>query len=210
MREHREAGRVLLGDDHAVLRAGAAALLEAEGWDVVGQAGTVAGVLGLLERRRPDVVIVDLRLPDGSGFDVLRHLGSEGPWTPVILYTGFEDVDLLDEALELGARGYVLKSGPPSALAQAVECVRDGRSYVDAALAPLLLRRREDIRRRLSPREQEVLDLLADGATTDAAAAKLFLSPATVRSYVESAMDKLGARNRVHAVAEAMRQGLIA
>lgn len=210
MREHGEAGRVLLGDDHAVLRAGVAALLEAEGWDVIGQAGTVAGLLGLLERRRPDVVVVDLRLPDGSGFDVLRHLSAHGPSTPVILYTGFEDVDLLDEALGLGARGYVLKSGPPSALAQAVACVHDGRSYVDAALAPLLLRRRDEVRRRLSPREQEVLDLLAAGQTTDAAAATLFLSPATVRSYVESAMEKLGARNRVHAVAEAMRQGLIA
>lgn len=202
--------RVLLGDDHAALRAGVAALLTEEGIEVVGQAGTVTSLLGLAERRSPDVMIVDVRMPDGTGFDVLHALRERGAMTPVILYTGFEDPDLVEEALRLGAGGFVLKSGPPQGLVQAVHCVAEGRQYLDAALAPLVLQRRERAAKRLSARETQVLDLLAAGQTTDVAAGNLYLAPATVRSYVESAMEKLGATNRVHAVAEALRQGIIA
>lgn len=201
--------KVLLGDDHAALRAGVASLLTEEGMDVVGQAGTVASVLGLAERRSPDVMVVDVRMPDGTGFDVLEGMRERGLDAPVILYTGFEEPDLVEEALRLGARGFVLKSGPPQGLVQAVRCVDEGRQYLDAALAPLVLQRRERAANRLSARETQVLDLLAAGKTTEAAAGTLFLAPATVRSYVESAMEKLGASNRVHAVAEAIRQGII-
>jgi DNA-binding NarL/FixJ family response regulator len=112
-------------------------------------------------------------------------------------------------ALEAGAQGFVLKSGPPRELVRAVRMVSDGHAYVDPALASDLLKRRGSATAALSAREAEVLQLLANGLTTDAVGKQLYLSPTTVRSYGENAMRKLEARNRVHAVAQGLRLGLL-
>ena len=202
--------RCLIGDDHEALRRGLADLLRREDdIDVVGDAGSADQILRLVESRRPDVVIVDVEMPDHSGIEFCDTLRSRGLDTATILYTAFEDPDLVEAGFAAGARGFLLKSSPPQTVAHAVRLVHTGQQYIDASLAPLVLQRRSENRALLSPRETDVLRLLAVGKTTDEAASALFLSPATVRSYVEGAMSKLGASNRVHAVAEALRLGLI-
>ena len=201
----------LVGDDHEALRKGLVSLLEAEqGIRVVGQASDGPQALALAGRRRPDVTIVDLRMPHMDGVEFCRQVTSSQIDTSVVIYTGFDELEALDMALDAGAQGYVLKSGPPGELVRAVRSVHSGHPFVDPSLVGGLLERRLNSRgSTLSGRETEVLQLLADGRTTDEAGRELYLSPATVRSYAENAMHKLEARNRVQAVATALRLGLV-
>jgi DNA-binding NarL/FixJ family response regulator len=201
----------LVGDDHAALRKGLVALLEAEqDITVVGQASDGPEALALLERRKPDVTIVDLRMPGMDGVELCRQVADSEFETSIVIYTAFDELEALDMALEAGAQGYVLKSGPPGELVRAVRMVYAGHPYIDPALAGGLLEHRlGGASSLLSSRETEVLQLLADGLTTEAVGRQLYLSPTTVRSYAENAMRKLEARNRVHAVGNALRLGLI-
>jgi DNA-binding NarL/FixJ family response regulator len=201
----------LLGDDHEALRKGVAALLESEdGIRVIGQAASGSETLALAERRRPDVLIVDLRMPGMDGVEICRRVTAMDIGTAVVVYSAFDELEALDGALEAGAHGYVLKSAPPRELVRAVRMVCEGHRYIDPALAGNLIEHRGATpASMLSAREAEVLQLLSDGLTTDAVGKELFLSPATVRSYAENAMHKLEARNRVHAVAQALRRGLV-
>lgn len=201
----------LVGDDHAALRKGLVSLLEAErDISVVGQAEDGPAALALAERRCPDITIVDLRMPGMDGVEFCREVASSQLDTSVVIYTAFDELEALDMALEAGASGYVLKSGPPHEVVRAVRSVHEGHTYIDPSLAGSLLERRVHQQGSvLSAREREVLQLLADGHTTEAAGRQLYLSPATVRSYAENAMHKLEARNRVQAVANALRLGLI-
>ena len=203
--------RCLIADDHAALRDGVSAILAAnDDIEVVGQAGTSKETLEMIERRRPDVAILDIRLPDADGIATCRQITTGSEPTQVIVYTAFGDRELLDQALDAGARGFVLKTGSPNDLVRAVRTVAQGQPFVDVALtAALLQRRTAGSGQLLTEREREVIQLLADGATTEKAAQELFLSPATVRSYTEKAMQKLEARSRTHAVAQALRAGLI-
>lgn len=197
----------VVADDHAVLRAGLVALLELESdIEVIGQAGTGTETLALVQERTPDLAVVDLGLEGIDGLELCRQTT-----TPVIIYTGRAELETLDDALEAGARGYLLKSGPPGELVRAVRTVHSGLPFVDPALAGGLLKHRLDggTASPLSKREAEVLQHLADGLTTEAVGERLFLSPTTVRSYAENAMRKLEARNRVQAVANAIRRGLV-
>ena len=201
----------LVGDDHEALRRGLVALLDAEDdISVIGQAGDGPKTLALLERRRPNVTIVDLRMPGMDGVEFCRQVSEADLGTSVVIYTAFDELEALDMALDAGASGYVLKSGPPAELLRAVRMVHSGHDYIDPALAGGLLARRVAAGNSLlSGRENEVLQLLADGLTTEGVGRELYLSPTTVRSYVENAMHKLEARNRVHAVAQALRLGLV-
>lgn len=199
----------LVGDDHEALRKGVIAFLETErGISVVGQAANGPEALALTQRRRPDVLIVDVRMPAMDGIDLCRRIVEHDLPTAVVVYTAFDELEALEMALEAGASGYVLKSGPPQELLRAVRVVGEGQRYIDPVLSSRLLARRA-AESPLSGRETEVLQLLADGLTTEAAGRSLFLSPATVRSYTENAMHKLEARNRVEAVAKALRLGLV-
>lgn len=195
-------------DDHEMLQRGLAHLLNGEDdIRVVGQAATSRQALRLNELRRPDVLVVDVELPDGSGIDLCKAIKLTG--TAVLLYSAHDDPELVEAALEAGADGYLLKSSPPQGIVHAVRLVSAGQRYIDATLAPRLLRRSENRRALLSTREREVLQHLSEGHTTDHAAGLLHLSPATVRSYAESAMRKLEAGNRTQAVAQALRLQLI-
>ena len=196
----------VVADDHALLREGLVALLEIEeGVRVSGVARSGSELLDLIAQTRPDVAIVDHGLAGGEPIELAQQVD-----VPIIVYTGRDEVDRLDDALEAGIRGYVLKSGPPGELVRAVRMVHAGLPFIDPALAGgLLSRRLGKPTSPLSRRETEVLQLLAEGLTTEAAGQKLFLSPTTVRSYAENAMRKLEARNRVHAVAIAVRMGLL-
>lgn len=203
---------VLVGDDHPLLRKALSEVLRAEGdIQIAGEAQDGEQVLALAERRRPDAVVIDAHMPGLGGIEVCRRLATDAPAVTVVIYTGDDDLGLLEEALEAGARGYVLKTGRPRDVAQALRMACAGGVYIDPALGGALLHRRfvrsEQV---LSKREHEVLALLADGCTTEEAAQTLFLSPATVRTYAEKAMHKLEARNRPHLVAKSIRLGLLA
>lgn len=201
----------LVGDDHEALRRGLVTLLEAErDVSVVGQAGSGSETLALTERRRPDVVVVDLKMPDIDGIELCRQIRERELPARIVVYTAFDEIEALDMALTAGATGYVLKTGPPQELVRAVRMVQLGQQYVDPSLAGHLIERRTATAVRvLSDRESEVLQLLANGMTTDAVGRELFLSPATIRTYAENAMHKLEANNRVEAVAKALRLGLV-
>lgn len=207
---NRDAIRCLVVDDHPALRDGVAAALSGEdGIEVVGQATDGRSAVALRERRRPAVVVLDIQMPGMGGLECCEQLrGGDDP-PAVILYTAFDDPQLLDAGLEAGAIGFVLKAAPLADMARAVRTVAAGRMFIDPELTSSLLARRDRDAAALSPREVEVLRLLADGMTTEAAGKELFLSPATIRSYAESAMRKLDSRNRVHAIATAIRQRLI-
>jgi DNA-binding NarL/FixJ family response regulator len=150
-------------------------------------------------------------MPGLSGIEVARHTGRSSPETAVILYTAFGDRALLTEALDAGARGFVLKEAPLAEIVRAVELVAAGRTYVDPVLAGVLSSTAATEKMAiLTERERDVLRLLADGQSNDEIGRSLFISPETVRSHVRKAMRKLEADTRTEAVATALRRSLIA
>lgn len=201
----------LVADDHPAIVQAMAEVLRARGIDVVATAADGDEAVTQLEARKPRVAIVDIRMPRRSGVDVAREAARVSPDTGVILYTGYGDQALLTEALDAGARGFVLKEAPIADIHRAVEIVANGGAYVDPVLAgslatPEIADRLPDLTRR----EREVLRLLADGLTNEEIGKRLFISPETVRTHVRKAMNKLDADTRTQAVAKALRQSLIA
>ncbi len=202
--------RLVLIEDHQALREGLELLLEREGCDVVGTAGTAGEGRRLVEELAPDVSLVDIRLGEEDGIALTRSLLADDPERRVVLYTGSADEDLLFSGLDSGARGYALKDGSPRELVDALARVAAGGSYVDPRLRPALLSRRATERLpSLSAREREILDLLAQGLTGEAVAEQLVLSAETVKTHIRNAMTKLEAHTRVHAIAIALREGYI-
>ena len=201
---------VVIVEDHVALRRGLELLLRGSECRVIGSAGDAAAAEPLIQRRRPDVAIIDINLPDGNGVELTRKLIADNGDLGVLLYTGVDDREVLTEALDCGARGFAMKAGAPEELRAAIRTVARGDSYVDKRIRPMLLERSTTERIGvLSPHEREVLDLLAKGLTGEDAAIQLSLSPETIRTHVRNAMDKLEANTRVHAVAIALRQGEI-
>ncbi len=203
--------KLVIIDDHEALREGLAILLARDDDEVVGTAGNTAAALDVVEHARPDVAIVDIRLPDGSGIELTRELLRRAPGLGVVLYTGDSDAELLADGLDSGARGYVLKAGTTDELREAISRVAGGGTYVDPRLDPVLLSERATAHvRQLTPREREIMHLMAEGLTGDAIGDRLALSVETVRTHVRNAIRKLQARNRVHAIAIALERGEIA
>jgi DNA-binding NarL/FixJ family response regulator len=203
--------KLVIVDDHEALREGLVALLVGQGLEVVGAAGNVAAGLDLVEQVGPDVALVDIRLPDGNGIDLTRELLARRPALGVILYTGDSDADLLYSGLDSGARGYALKAGSMAELVGAIKRIAAGGSYVDPRLDRILLSPRATAQvPQLSPREREIMHLMAEGGTADAIGLELGVSVATVRTHVRNVIRKLQARNRVHAIALALERGEIA
>lgn len=203
--------KLVIVDDHEALREGLVALLQHGGLEVVGAAGNVAAGVDLVEHAEPDVAIVDIQLPDGSGIDLTRELLARRPELGVILYTGDSDAELLYDGLDSGARGYALKAGSMDELMAAIERVAGGGSYVDPRLDRILLSPRATAHvPQLSPREREIMHLMAEGMTAEAIGDKISVSVETVRTHVRNVIRKLQARNRVHAIAIALERGEIA
>jgi DNA-binding NarL/FixJ family response regulator len=200
--------RLVIIDDHEALREGLAVLLGQGGLDVVAAAGNVAAGVDAVEHADPDVAIVDIRLPDGSGIDLTRALLARHPDLGVILYTGDSDFELLYDGLDSGARGYALKAGSIDELLSAVERVAGGGTYVDPRLDRVLLSERSTARLpNLSPREREIMHLMAEGGTAQDVGTSVGVSVETVRTHVRNVIRKLQARNRVHAIAIALQRG---
>jgi DNA-binding NarL/FixJ family response regulator len=202
--------RLVLIEDHQALREGLELLLDREGLDVVGTAGTAAEGRVLVEELAPDVALVDIRLGEDSGITLTGELIDGDPERRIVLYTGSADVDLLISGLDSGARGYALKDGTPAELTAALHLVAEGGTYVDPRLhSSLLSRKATQSQRMLSKREREIMDLLAQGMTGEQVAEHLFLSPETIKTHIRNAMNKLEANTRVHAIAIALREGFI-
>ena len=203
----RKAVTCLIADDHPAVLDSISHVLVESGIDVVAQVRDGTQALRELERNPPDVAVIDVNMPGLGGVEVARSVGDR---VPIILYTGAADRALVVEALDAGARGFVLKEAPLDDLVRAIGVVAGGGVYVDPVLAGLLASREAAHRLPLiSPREREVLGLLAEGLRNEDIAARLGLSPDTVRAHIRNAMRKLDADTRTHAVALALRQSLL-
>jgi len=212
--------RILIVDDHAVLRAGLRMLLEAEpDIEVVGEAGDGAEALKRILELAPDVVLLDVTMPDMDGLEVLRQGRDSSPRTRVLMLTMHDDEGYLREALAAGSSGYVLKRAADIELLSAIRAVHRGGTYLHAAHTKVLFEDRAGQQRtqapaepesRLSSREEEILRLVALGHTNQQAADRLYLSVKTVETYRARLMAKLGLRNRAELVRYALQRGLLA
>ncbi|HVG68989.1 MAG TPA: response regulator transcription factor [Gaiellales bacterium] len=198
----------LICDDHEVVREGLRlSLSRSENIRVVGEAADGNAAVTLAKRRRPNVVILDVRMPVMDGLAAAKAIASEVPETSVLMFTAFAERSLLTRGLEAGAKGYILKEAPHQTLVRAIQKVADGDGYVDPALMPALLsKERENM---LTAREREILQLLADGMSNADVAGKLYISQETVKSHVRHILSKLEADTRTHAVAIALRTSII-
>ncbi len=197
----------LLADDHRAVLDAISRVLRSQGFDVVAQARDGEDALKAIEQQKPQVSIVDLRMPGMSGIAVARRAARH---TAVILYTGHSDRTLLIEALDAGVRGFVLKEAPLADLARAIETVAKGGVYVDPVLAGVLASGEATQQlSMLTQREREVLRLLADGLRNEEIGRRLHIAAETARAHIRNAMRKLDADTRTHAVAVALRQQLI-
>ena len=198
----------LIADDHEVVREGLRlSLSRTPHIRVIGEASDGEGAISLAERRRPDVVIMDIRMPGLDGLEATKEVTERLPGTEVLLFTAFSERSLLGRGLDSGARGYLLKEASSDTLVRAIEKVANGEAYVDPALMPTFLSR--DSQDLLTPRERQILQLLADGMSNAEVAAKLYISQETVKTHVRNFLAKLEADTRTHAVAIAMRDSII-
>ncbi|MET7780455.1 response regulator transcription factor [Streptomyces sp. NPDC005388] len=206
--------RLLIADDHTVVRAGLRALLEGEpDLDVIAEAGSGEEAVRLGARLTPDVVLMDLRFAGpGQGIDgveAARRLGARAPGVAVVMLTSYAGRADVVRALEAGARGYVLKAGPPEELFQAVRTAAAGSMGLAAEIVGELVGQVVDPEQDLSHREIEVVRLLAEGRSNRAIAEALYLSEATVKTHLVRVYRKLRVDNRAAAVSEAVRRGLL-
>jgi two-component system, NarL family, response regulator DevR len=204
--------RVFLLDDHEIVRTGLRSLLEStEDLEVVGEAGTTAEALARIPALRPDVAILDVRLPDGSGVEVCREVRSQMPDTACIMLTSYADDEALFASIMAGSSGYVLKQVGGNSLVDDVRRVAAGESLLDPALTDRVLRRlregpeEEPLLASLTGQERRILDLIAEGKTNRQIAEDMFLAEKTVKNYVSNLLTKLGMERRTQAASYATR-----
>lgn len=209
--------RVLSVDDHPIVGEGLKWMLgDDSGIDVVAFAETLQDALEQVALHSPDVVLLDIDLPGASGLGGLRRLREEFPSVPVVMLTMSDDPEYVEEAVRAGAVGYLVKNAPRDEVIKAVRAAAEGDAYIQAEVTrPLLVRFAREVRSAqaegptLSPREREVVALVAQGAANKQIAARLSISEATVKSYLQNVFEKLGAADRAQAVAIALRARLI-
>jgi two-component system, NarL family, response regulator NreC len=209
--------RILLADDHGVLRAGLRSLLNAEpDMDVIGEAADGNEALRLAEKLRPDVMLLDINMPGPTGIDVTQELKRSQPQIAVLILTVHEDYSLLQEAVRVGAAGYIIKRAVESELINAIHSVASGDLYVHPAMTRALLQDLPSAEsqaagslKMLTRREIEVLRLIAQGNTNRQIADALCLSVRTVESHRSNIMGKLALNTRVELVHYAMEHGLL-
>jgi two-component system, NarL family, response regulator DevR len=202
--------RVVLVDDHEVVRNGIKLLLgETPGMTIVGEAGTVKDAIARVEWARPDVVIMDIRLPDGSGIEATREIRARLPNTQVLMLTTYADDEALFASIMAGAAGYVLKQIKGADLVRAIQTVGSGQSLLDPAVTKGVLDRlrkgkhllKDERLARLSAQEERILEMIADGKTNREIGDKLHLAEKTVKNYVTSILSKLEVARRAEAAA---------
>jgi DNA-binding NarL/FixJ family response regulator len=200
--------KVFLLDDHEIVRRGVRELLETvEDFEIVGEAGTAAEGLSRIPPTKPDVAIIDMRLPDGNGVEVCREVRSRDPQIQCLILTSYADDEALFDSIMAGAAGYLLKQIKGTDLVDAVRRVAGGQSLLDPAVTARVLERlrkgdEEDERvARLTDQERKILDLIAEGMTNRQIAERLFLAEKTVKNYVSSILSKLEVARRAEAAA---------
>jgi DNA-binding NarL/FixJ family response regulator len=202
--------RVLVVDDHEVVREGLVSALDRrDSFQVVAQAGSVAEAIAAAARFEPDLVVMDVRLPDGSGIEACRDIRSEHPATHVVMLTSYPDEEAVLSAIVAGASGYLLKETRMRDLVRALETVGAGGSLLDPAVTGKVLERvrrmahddQDDELARLTVQERKILLLVAEGKTNRQIAAEVFLSDKTVKNYVSSILSKLDLQRRAQAAA---------
>ncbi|MCG0277101.1 MAG: response regulator transcription factor [Thermanaeromonas sp.] len=211
--------RVMLVEDHVIVREGLKALLASEqDIEIVGEAGNFAEALQVTAQTRPEVVVLDLRLPGKSGMEVCRALKEAFPDIKVVILSMYDEEETVIRALKSGATGYVLKKAGVAELLKAIRAVHSGEAYLDSTIARrvveglqkgLPLNRGSETDPELTPREEEILRLVAEGLTNQEIARKLFISVKTVQAHRANLMKKLGVHDRVDLVKYALRKGLL-
>jgi DNA-binding NarL/FixJ family response regulator len=210
--------RLLVVDDHEVVRQGLVSLLDRrDGFEVVAQAGSVAESISMAARFEPDVVIMDVRLPDGSGIEACREIRAARPETRVVMLTSYPDEEAVLSAIIAGASGYLLKQIRGRELVSALEAVGRGESLLDSAVTEKVLERvrrvasgtATDELAELTSQERKILLLVADGKTNKEIAAEVFLSDKTVKNYVSSILSKLNLQRRAQAAAFVAKHHLV-
>jgi DNA-binding NarL/FixJ family response regulator len=206
---------VFILDDHEIVRRGLVGLIDADPrMIVVGEAATVADAIHRIPAVRPDVALLDVRLPDGTGIDVCRDIRSSNPETRCLMLTSYDDDDALFAAVMAGASGYLLKEIRGTSLTEAIEQVAAGRSLIDPSLTGQLLRRlrengagppQPDPTSDLTPREHDILVLITEGLTNRQIGERLFLAEKTVKHYVSALLAKLGMQRRAQVAAYGSR-----
>jgi DNA-binding NarL/FixJ family response regulator len=210
---------VFIVDDHSFFRAGLRSLLMEHGFPVVGEAPTGEAAMPLIERRHPDIVVMDLSMPGMSGVEATRELRRRFPTIAVLVVTvSAGEVDVLD-ALEAGAAGYLLKDAGPEEITRALQAAVDGDTPLSPRVAGMIVERARGVAggvdassrvvEELTTRELEVLRLLAQGLDNSEIAKQLYLSPTTVKRHISGVFAKVGAANRVEAAIWAVRAGVI-
>ena len=207
--------RVVIADDHPVYREGLAGLIDTEeGLEVVGRASNGHEAIALVDSLEPDLLVLDLDMPELDGISALREISARAPGTAVLILTMYGDDDAVFEAMKAGARGYLVKSADPDNVLRAVRTVADGGVMLSAALGERMsgwfttLQRKHGPLSHLTPREREVLTLMTKGRDNASIATLLQISPKTVRNVVSAVFTKLGVADRSAAVATAREAGL--
>jgi NarL family two-component system response regulator LiaR len=205
--------RVLIADDHELVRRGLRAVLEDAGFEVVGEADDGRSAVEQAVALRPDLLLLDLRMPVMDGLEACRHVRAQAPEVRIVVLTSFADDEDVFGAITAGATSYIMKDISPDALVGTLRSVAAGEAVFDSGVAQRVLDRRSgstgsdaDM---LSPREMEVLGLMARGLTNRSIAAQLWISEATVKSHVSHILAKLGQSDRTQAIVFAMRSGLV-
>jgi DNA-binding NarL/FixJ family response regulator len=212
-------GRVLVADDQRVVRFGLRLILEKLGFEVVGEAETGRQAVEMAAQLRPDVCLLDIRMPDLDGLAACRRIAgpeSDHP-IPVVMLTTFDHTEYLDEAIDNGASGFLLKDAGPPLIAEAIDAALRGDALIDPSMVVRLLRRRQEAPSdvsateiaKLSARELDVVAAVARGLTNDEIKNSLFISLSTVKSHLTSVQQKLQLRNRVEIAAWAWRYGVV-
>ena len=207
--------RVLIADDHPLVCAGIRSLLEpAAGISVIGEAHTGRDALQMIQAQRPDVVLLDMQLPDMSGVDVIKQLAGTGTATRVLGLSSYDDQQFISELLTFGASGYLLKDEVPEHILEAVRGVAGGETgwvsrRVAATLSQILQKDQDGSTTALTPREIDVLRLLVDAKTNGEIAATMGISEKTVEKHMEAIFRKLGVSSRVEAAVMAVREKLV-
>jgi DNA-binding NarL/FixJ family response regulator len=208
--------RVVIADDHSLVRQGVARYLESsDGIGVVGEASTGSEIVRVAEEVKPDVALLDIRMPEMDGLEAARAIRESRPETGIVILTAYDDRHFVVEAVRAGARGYVLKTRDAETLVQTIRLVAEGNMVIDPELVVALAdelstaSRQDRQAEELTEREIEILQLVAFGHTNRDVGGKLFISPDTVKTHLEHIYQKLGATDRTAAVAEALRRRLI-
>ena len=209
--------RLMLADDHRMLREGLGRSMREQGFDVVGEAGDGAEAVSMAQRLRPDVILMDVTMPEMDGVEACRQVRLDLPGTQVVMLTMHADQEVLASAIRAGASGYLVKDCSTEEIASAVRMAASGETALSPQLAASMLNEvrkwdkaaAAEEERVVTKREEEVLQLIADGCSTPEVAAKLYISQKTVKNHLASIYQKLDARDRTQAVLAAVRMGIV-